>query len=142
MEITFGMVFGGLVLAVVCVAPAIMVMNHKKLFKKLHLVLPLLMIGGGMGLIILVAWLVNVGKDWGLTVWIGVPGFIALVAVGIMILIGVSDLDIGKPSQWGFFALPALATIVIMTSGPTWDYISAQFSSNAETLKAQVEGSK
>ncbi|PRX66073.1 hypothetical protein B0I32_106209 [Nonomuraea fuscirosea] len=141
MEISFGLIIGGVVVAAVALTPAIMIMNSK-LFKKVHMVLPIAMVGGGIGLVTLVAWLVNIGKEWGLTVWIGVPGFIALVVVGIMILIGISDLDIGRPSQWGFFALPALITIVVMTSGPTWDYISTQFNSNANTLKAQVEESK
>ncbi|QFY09666.1 hypothetical protein GBF35_26095 [Nonomuraea phyllanthi] len=142
MEITFGLAAGGVVVAAVAVAPSLMVMKNKKLFKKIHFLVGIVMILGGMGLIALTAWLVGIGRNWGLTVWIGVPAVIALVLVVIGVGIGVSDWNIGKPSQWGLFALPALITAVVMTSGPTWDYISSKFSSNAETLKAQVEGSK
>ncbi|GAA1769702.1 hypothetical protein [Nonomuraea bangladeshensis] len=142
MEISLGLVVGGVVVAAVFVGPAVAVMKHSKLFRKFHFVVALAMLLGGVGLIGIAAWLVAVGMSWGLAVWIGVPGFYALVIVLIGVGVGASDGDIGRPSQWGIFALPALITVVVMTAGPTWDYISGQFSSNAETLKAQVEGSR
>lgn len=141
-EISFGLVVGGVVVCAVFLAPAIVVMQNSRLFAKIHFLVAILMILGGIGLIGIAAWLVKIGTEWGLAVWIGVPGFIALVIVGIGVLIGVADWDIGRPSQWGLFALPALITVVVMTSGPTWDYVTKQFNSNANTLKAQVEGSK
>ncbi|WP_219470144.1 hypothetical protein [Nonomuraea rhizosphaerae] len=139
MNLSFGLVIGGAVVAAVFLAPAIAVMRHSTLFRKIHFVVAVVMILGGVGLIGVAAWLVTLGADWGLEVWIGVPAFIALVLVAIGVMIGVSDWDIGRPSQWGLFALSALITIVVMTSGPTWAYISGQFSSNANTLKSQVE---
>lgn len=142
MGISLGMVVGGLVVAAVAVAPSVMIMKNGKLFRKIHFLVGVVMLLGGMGLIALTAWLVNIGRSWGLTVWIGVPAVIALILVAIAVLIGISDWEIGRPEQWGLFALPALVTAVIMTSGPTWDYISSHFSSNAETLKAQVERSR
>ncbi|MEV0617532.1 hypothetical protein AB0I81_29720 [Nonomuraea sp. NPDC050404] len=142
MELSFGLVVGGVVVAAVFLAPAIAVMKNSTLFRKIHFLVAVLMVLGGVGLIGIAAWLVTLGTDWGLEVWIGVPGVIALVLVVIGVGIGVSDWDIGRPSQWGLFALPALITVVVMTSGPTWDYVSAQFSSNANTLKSQVEESK
>ncbi|MFG1709269.1 hypothetical protein ACFLIM_39365 [Nonomuraea sp. M3C6] len=142
MEISVAVVFGGLVVCLMFAGPAIVVMHHSKLFRKIHFIVAIFMVLGGVGLIGVVAWLVRLGADWGLTVWIGVPGFLGLVVVFIGVLIGVSDWDIGRPSQYGLFALPALITVVVMTSGPTWDYVSSQFTSNANTLKTQVEGSK
>ncbi|MEV0151480.1 MULTISPECIES: hypothetical protein [unclassified Nonomuraea] len=142
MELSFGLVVGGVVVAAIPLAPAIMVMRNGTLFRKIHFLVAILMVLGGFGFIGIAAWLVTLGRSWGLEVWIGVPAVIALVLVAIGVLIGVSDWDIGRPSQWGLFALPALITIVVMTSGPTWTYISSQFNSNATTLKTQVEGSK
>ncbi|MEQ4723738.1 hypothetical protein [Nonomuraea sp. B19D2] len=141
-ELTVGLVLGGLVVCLMFAGPAIVVMLHSKLFRKIHFLVAIFMVLGGAGLISVVAWLVRLGADWGLTVWIGVPGFLALVVVSVGVIIGVSDWDIGRPSQYGLFALPALITVVVMTGGPTWAYVSAQFTSNANTLKSQVEGSK
>lgn len=139
MEISFPLVLGGVVVCAIFVAPSIAVMAHEKLFRKIHYLVALAMTCGGVGLITTIAWLVSTGSDWGLTVWIGVPGFIALVVVIIGILIGVSDWDIGRPTQWALFTLPALITVVVMTGGPTWQYVAQQFTSNANTLKSQVE---
>ncbi|GGO63279.1 hypothetical protein [Nonomuraea cavernae] len=141
-ELSVGLVLGGLVVCLVFAGPAVVVMHYSKLFRKIHFIVAFFMLLGGVGLIGVVAWLVRVGSDWGLTVWIGVPGFLGLVAVFIGVLIGVSDWGIGRPSQYGLFALPALITLVVMTSGPTWAYVSSQFTSNANTLKTQLEGSK
>ncbi|MDP9843219.1 hypothetical protein [Streptosporangium lutulentum] len=142
MEINFGLVLGGVVVCAICLTPAIVVMKHQKLFRKIHFLVAIAMICAGVGLIGIVAWLVSVGMAWGLTVWIGVIAVIALIVVVIAVIIGVSDWDIGRPEQWGLFTLPALITIVVMTSGATFSYFAEQFGSNVDTLKTQVERSQ
>lgn len=135
-------ILGGLVLVVLFLWPAVLVSRSKKARKKKW---PGFVAGGakaaaGLGLVPLTVWVVNLLTGFGTPKEaIGVFALVGLVVTVVIIGLGMWDGKMDEPEQWAMFVLACLVVALAMNGDKTMKYISDQFNSSTDTIKAKIQ---